>query len=198
MIRPAERFNVNIRPTEVAQLGRQPGWGLSMPVLLAAAAIVGAGIGGMIPGGGPLFRSEPAAVQTALDIGLDLAQIEPAAGPAAPPTPVADQGFRLITRAPDGAFYATAELDRVPVTVRLEPDRPDSLLVPNDAARLVPGGVAAASVRVSEMALNGRVAGPVELGVGKADLRTSVLGADFLRDYVVVEVDRDHVRLVAR
>ena len=152
----------------------------------------------MIPGGGLLFQSEPGAIQTALDTGLDLAadrargRAGRSAGPGRRP------GFRLITRAPDGAFYATAELDRVPVTVRLEPDRPDSLLVPDDAARLVPGGVAAASVRVSEMALNGRVAGPVELAVGKADLRTSVLGADFLRDFVVVEVDRDHVRLVAR
>ena len=83
-------------------------------------------------------------LQTAQVTGVDIAAIEPAAGPAKPMVVTESRECPLIARAPDGAFYATAALDRVPVTVRLEPDRPDSVLVPRDAARLVPGGVATA------------------------------------------------------
>jgi hypothetical protein len=193
MIRPAERFTVNVRPAEpMAQISRPSGWAWSMPSTLLAAALVGAAIGGVVPSGRPFSHSPETAVQTAQVAPDNVAQIEPAAGPAAA------SGAQLIARAPDGAFYTTAALDRVPVTMRLEPDRQVSLLVPRDVARLVPGGVITPTVRVSELALHGRVAGPVEVAVSDVDAPVSLLGADLLHDFDVVVVDRDHLRLVAR
>lgn len=199
MIRPAERFTVNIpQPEAMAESSRPLGWSLSLPTMLIAATIVGAGVGGIIPSGQPSFQALEPMLQTAQGTDVDLAAIEPAAGPAVSVGGAAEQDPMLIARAPDGAFYAMAALDRVPVTMRLDPDRPGSLLVPRDAARLVPGGVAQPTVRVAQLALHGHVAGPVEMVVGAADAPTSVLGADLLADFAVVEVDRDHVRLVAR
>jgi hypothetical protein len=197
MIRPAERFPVNIPPPATATNAPRPlSWSVSMPVMLIAAAIVGAGIGGTIPSGRALFHPSDTTLQTAWGSAVEMAAIEPAAGPTV--SSGANPALVLLTRAPDGAFYATAASDRVPLTMRLGPSRSDSVLAPGDAARLVPGGVAQMTVRVAELALHGHVSGPVEQAVAGESVATSVLGADLLQDFTVVEVDPDHLRLVAR
>ncbi len=82
-------------------------------MLIALAAILGAGIGGMLPSGwGP--ATSPA-----------LAAVAPRRGwlrPRSSPPP-AQAAPLLVPRAPDQHFYAPVLLDRIPVTMQLEPDR---------------------------------------------------------------------------
>ena len=149
MIRPAERFAVNITHDEPAlRLSRPSRWS-SLPMLIALAAVLGAGIGGMLPSGwGPATSAQLAAVAPG-EAGP--AAIEPAAGPGAP---------LLVPRAPDQHFYASVLLDRIPVTMQLEPAVPETRLSPGDAGRLSVGGAASSVVQVAEVDLGRRAARP--------------------------------------
>jgi hypothetical protein len=178
MIRPAERFPVNIAPDMASATMARPRVGRTAgPSLLMLALLVGAGIGGLLPTDGPDWQDADAA-------------IEPAAGPVAVP--------QEVVRAPDGAFYVSVTLDRVPLVVRLDPSSPTSELRPADAMRLAPAGRLAETIDVSELELGGRTRGPLTLPVAGADSPVSVLGADLLDGFGVSLADQDHLRLSAR
>ncbi len=183
MIRPAERFAVNIVRHEPAAAPLRRSGLLSLPMLVAVAAIAGIGLGGIMPAAwGP-----PSPVTAAHH--ADPAAIEPAAGPGA---------VLEVPRAPDRSFYAPVLFDRIPVTMRLAPDLPQSLLTPGDAGRLSVGGAAGGAVQVSVMELGPVRLGPVLLQLAPADAPTSVLGADLLDRLAVVTVDGERLRLAPR
>jgi hypothetical protein len=178
MIRPAERFPINIAPDMAAATMARPRAGRTAgPSLLMLALLVGAGIGGLLPTVGPDWQDADAA-------------IEPAAGPGLVP--------QEVVRAPDGAFYLSVALDHVPLVVRLDPSSPNSELRPADARRLAPAGGLAETIDVSELALGGRTRGPLTLPVAHADSPVSVLGADILDGFGVRQADQDHLRLSDR
>jgi hypothetical protein len=180
MIRPAERFAVNISRDEPAlRLARPSRWS-SLPILIGLAVVLGAGVGGVMPSGwAPAPRL--AAVAPAV--------IEPAAGPSA---------LLELPMAPDRRFYAPVLLDRIPVTMRLEPSTPRTLLSPSDAGRLSIGGAVSPVVEVAEIALGGSRLGPIRLQVGPPETDASVLGADLLDRLAVVAVDGALLRLTPR
>lgn len=178
MIRPAERFPINIAPDLASATMARPSAGRSAgPSLLMLALLVGAGIGGLLPTVGPDWQDADAA-------------IEPAAGPVLVP--------QDVVRAPDGAFYVAVALDRVPLVVRLDPSSPTSRLRPADADRLAPAGRLAETLVVRELALGGRTRGPLTLPVAHADSPVSLLGADILDGFGVSLADQDHLRLSDR
>jgi predicted aspartyl protease len=188
MIRPAERFSVNIVRPEFApepRLARARVHWQTAPLAIAVAALVGAAIGGIVPTGGPPGLGPAVVAATA----VDPAAIEPAAGPAAAAT---------VARAPDGAFYAAVGIDRVPIVMRLDPSREHSLLRSDDAVRLGDGSRADSRVRAAELELADRRTGPVEFAVGGAAEPASVLGADLLDRLAVVTVEGDRLRLGPR
>ena len=187
MIRPAERFAVNLTHDESAlRLSRPSRWS-SLPMLIALAAVLGAGIGGMLPSGwGPATSPQLAAVAPGE---ADPIAIEPAAGPGAP---------LLVPRAPDQHFYAPVLLDRIPVTMQLEPTVAETRLSPGDAGRLSVGGAASSVVQVAEVILGAARLGPVQLRVGPPDAAASVLGADILDRLAVVSVDGGRLSLSPR
>lgn len=178
MIRPAERFPVNITPEIAPTALAHPRTPLAGgPSLLVLALLVGAGIGGLLP----TLGTQP---QDAA------ATIEPAAGPEAVPPE--------LVRAPDGGFYVSATLDRVPLVVRLDPASPTSELRPADAMRLAPAGRLGSTLDVREVALGGRIRGPLTLHVAQADGPVSVLGADVLEGFGAELADQDHLHLPVR
>ena len=183
MIQRRERFAVNVAPAEPGprlQDSRPRLAPAAVPLMLAL--LLGAGIGGLVPTTVPPFGH------------LTDAGIEPAAGPD--PALVPDQ--LLVTRAPDGGFYLSAALDRVPVVVRLEPTRPHSVLRRDDAARLAPAGPIAPTLQVGQLALGGLLSGPVTLRVDHGDAPASILGADILDRFTIGGVDGDRLRLMGR
>ena len=185
MVRPAHRFAVNIvRDEPSLRPYRSARWS-SLPVLIGLAAVIGAGVGGMLPAG-----RDPAPRLAAVGPGeLAPARIEPAAGPAA---------ALLGPQAPDRSYYAPVLLDSVPVTMRLEPSASQTLLTPGDAGRLSVGGAAGPVVEVEELALGGSRLGPVRLGVGPGDAPASVLGSDILDRLAIVAVEQGRLRLSPR
>jgi hypothetical protein len=187
MIRPAERFAVNIRRHEpIAQPALRSAW-VSFPMVMALAAILGAGLSGIMPAG---RAPTPPAAQATLERAPAPAAIEPAAGPA---------NALDVTRAPDRRFYAPVLFDRVPVTMELAPQAHRTLLAPGDAGRLSVGRAAAAtSMQVEMMELGPVRHGPVVLQLGPADATTSVLGADLLDRLAVVAVEGERLRLTPR
>jgi hypothetical protein len=178
MIRPAERFAVNVIRREPAPFVA-PRRLSPLTTLALLAGLLGAGLGGILPAAWP-----PAPV---LQLAFAPAAIEPAAGPAA----VMD-----IPRAPDRRFYASVLLDRVPVTMELAPGASHSLLAPADAGRLAVGVAAGAAVPVTVLELGAARVGPVLLPVAGAP--ASVLGADILDRMAVLAVEGDRLRLTAR
>lgn len=182
MIRPAERFAVNIRRHEPAEPMVRSSW-LSLPTVVAIAAVLGAGLGVIMPA----TRSGP--TLATLDRAASPAAIEPAAGPGA---------VLEVTRAPDSRFYAPVLLDRVPVTMELAPQAPRTLLAPRDAGRLAVGGAAATEVAVHTLELGPVRHGPVVLQLGPAEAATSVLGADLLDRLALVGLDGERMRLTPR
>lgn len=187
MIRPAERFAVNIvRDEPSLRLSRPSRWS-SLPALVVLGCVLGAGVGGMLPSSwGPTPASRSAAV-AARDTGP--AAIEPAAGPIDP---------LVVPRAPDQRFYAPVLLDRIPVTMQLEPSAVQTRLSPSDAGRLSVGGAASSVVQVNEIALGATRLGPVRLQVGPPEAGTSMLGADILDRLAVVSVEGGRLRLTPR
>lgn len=182
MIRPAERFTVNIVRHEPVAAPSLPRRIATLPTVVVLAGVLGIGLGGILPAAwspGPQIR------EAALP--LAPAAIEPAAGP-----PALDVG-----RAPDRAFYAPVTLDAVPVTVRLAPEAPSSALTPADAGRL---GADAGDpgVPVAALALGPLRLGQILLPVGPAALPASVLGADILERAGVVTVEGDRLRITPR
>ena len=188
MIRPAERFNVNIVRPEIAPVPRlarvRVHW-QSAPVAVALAALVGSAIGGVVPTAWSPVPGPALVAGTA----VDAAAIEPAAGPAAAAT---------IARAPDGAFYAAVGIDRVPMVMRIDPSRERSMLSPHDAGRLGDGSRADGRVRIAELVLADRQAGPADLAVGSAAEPASVLDADLTEQLAVVTVEGDRLHLGPR
>ncbi len=189
MIRPAERFAVNIAHDEPGlTLSRRSPW-TSLPTMIALGAVLGAGIGGILPSSwGPVASPPPVAV-AASSAGSGLAAIEPAAGPT---------GAMTVPRAPDERFYAPVLLDSIPITMQLEPTTPGTRLSPSDARRLAIGGAAGSVVHVGELRLGATQIGPVALPVGSPDAATSILGAELLDRLAVVSVDGESLRLAPR
>jgi hypothetical protein len=187
MVRPAERFAVNIVSDEPAlRLSRPSRWS-SLPTLVALAAVLGAGVGGMLPSS---WEPAPAPRLAAVAPGEPApAAIEPAAGPTAP---------LEVPMAPDQRFYASVLLDSIPVTMQLEPAAARTLLSPSDAGRLSIGGAASSVLQVEEIALGATRLGPVQLQVGPPDGGASVLGADILDRLAVVSIDGGRLRLTPR
>lgn len=182
MIRPAERFAVNIVREEPALRLTRPARWASLPALVGLAVVLGIGAGGMLPARWPgMAALRPGAT--------DPAAIEPAAGPSAP--------LELVM-APDRHFYAPVLVDRVPVAMLLEPNAAETLLSPSDAGRLAVGGAAGPLVEVGEIALGGARLGPVRLRVGPPETGASVLGADLLDRLAVVAVEGERLRLSPR
>ena len=202
MIRPAERFTVNIvRPEPapapsfaVARARRIGGTGgVSAATFVALAAILGSAVGGFLPLGRSYFARPPVMAD-----GMDApGAIEPAAGPAGGGSVALESGL-VIPRAPDGFFYAAVGIDRVPIAMRLEPAKADSSLSPSDAARLGGGSRAGHALRVAEVMLAGRRTGPVELAVGPDARAPSVLGTGLLDRLADVVVEGDSLRLSPR
>lgn len=182
MIRPAERFAVNIVREEPAPRLALPSRWSSLPALVVLAVLLGVGAGGMLPSRWP-------ATATRQPNASDPAAIEPAAGPAAP--------LELVM-APDRRFYAPVLIDRVPVTMQLAPGAAQTLLSPGDAGRLSVGGAAGPMVEVAEIALGAARLGPVQLRVGPPETGASVLGADLLDRLAVVAINGGRLRLSPR
>ena len=172
MIRPAERFAVNIPPTTSRRCGSsRPSRWSSLPMLIALAAVSGAGIGGMLPvglgtgdvaptGGGRPRRADPAA-------------IEPAAGPG--------RAAAGVARAPDRRFYAPVLLDRIPVTMQLEPDRRGDAAEPGRRRQAVGRRCGERrSCRWPRSPWAPRGSARCSCGSGRPTLRHPVLGADML------------------
>src|SRR3954452_7859564 len=138
MIRPAERFNINIvapEPRPAPRVTRAWTSPASAATVVALAAILGSAVGGFLPMGRIYFERSPVLAGT---VGNPVG-IEPAAGP--PTGPLVDAvASLLIPRAPDGSFYAAVAIDQVPIAMRVEPFQPDSSLSPHDAARLAGSG----------------------------------------------------------
>jgi hypothetical protein len=196
MIRPAERFNINIvtpEPRPAPRLTRAWTSPASATNAVALAAILGSAVGGFVPTGRAYFERSPVLAGT---VG-DPVGIEPAAGPPAG-QPVAAAASVVIPRAPDGSFYAAVAINQVPVAMRLEPFQPNSSLSPHDAARLAGSGHARHAVRVAELSLAGRHLGPVEIAVGPGADAPSVLGAGLLNRLAEVAVEGDALRLSLR
>jgi hypothetical protein len=196
MIRPAERFNINIvapepRPTpRVTRAWTSPA---SAATVVALAAILGSAVGGFLPMGRIYFERSPVLAGT---VGNPVG-IEPAAGP--PTGQLVDAvASLLIPRAPDGSFYAAVAIDQVPIAMRVEPFQPNSSLSPHDAARLAGSGHAKHAVRIAELSLAGRHLGPVELAVGPSADAPSVLGASLLDRLAEVAVEGETLRLTPR
>ncbi len=186
MIRPAERFAVNILRHEPGMPSLRRSSVVSLPLLVALAAVTGIGLGGVIPatlGPATTVAMSPLAGRT------DPAAIEPAAGPAA---------VLEVPRAADRRFYAPVLFDRIPVTMELAPETPETLLAPGDAGRLSVGGAAGAVVQVAEMALGTARLGPVELRLGPATAASSVLGRDLLDRLAVITIEGERLRLTPR
>lgn len=185
MLRPAERFPVNI-VHQGDYIGPQPPIFRPSPLTLALlATILGVGMGGLLPAAwgpapyhaGPrLAGSEPG-----------LALIEPAAGPT---------GGLSVPRAADRGFYAPVLLDGIAVTMRLGPDTLASSLAERDARLLATANAASRTITVEQMRLGGMIAGPLTLAVSDADV--SVLGADLLRRFGPVRTDDRQLTLGAR
>jgi hypothetical protein len=191
MVRPTERFTVNVRNEEqpAPRLSRstsRPSTG----TVVVAAAVLGTGIGGLLPAAWAPAPSAPELVAV-LPAAPDLAGIEPAAGPAG--------GEMVVARVPDDAFYVPVFLDQVPLTMRLDPAAARTSLSAHDAGRLATGsdrGVA--GVRVGEVRLGPARVGPVSLPVDAIGLPASVLGADLLDRLAVVAPDGERLRLTPR
>ena len=182
MIRPAERFAVNIRRQEPVEAMARSSW-LSLPTVVAIATMLGAGLGVVVP------ATRPGPTIATMDRAPGPAAIEPAAGPAT---------ALEIARAPDRRFYAPVLLDSVPVTMELAPQAPRTLLAPSDAGRLAVGGAAASAVEIRTLELGPVRHGPVLLQLGPAGSATSVLGADLLDRLAVVGLDGERMRLTPR
>jgi hypothetical protein len=184
MLRPAERFSVNIVRRD-EYIGPQPSvFRLSPLTLVVLAAILGTGLGGVLPAAwGP--ASDRAGV-TLARLASDPAYIEPAAGPA---------GGLAVPRAADRGFYAPVLLDSIAVTMRLAPDTTASSLAARDARLLAAPDLAAGPITIGRMRLGGVVAGPLTLPVSDAD--ASVLGADLLEQFGTVRIDDRQLTLSA-
>ena len=202
MIRPAERFTVNIvRPEPapapslaVVRAGRIASAGrVTAATFVALAAILGSAVGGLVPLGRSYFARPPAMAGNMDAPGA----VEPAAGPAGGGSFALESGL-VIPRAPDGFFYAAVGIDRVPIAMRLELAKADSSLSASDAARLAAGSRSGHAVRVAEVTLAGRRTGPVELAVGSDGQASSVLGTGLLDRLAGVVVEGDLLRLSPR
>ena len=202
MIRPAERFTVNIvrpEPTPAPSLamvraGRMGSAGrVSAASFVALAAILGSAVGGFVPLGRSYF-AHPPVMAGSMDIP---GAVEPAAGPADGGSFAPESGL-MIPRAPDGFFYAAVGIDRVPIAMRLELAKADSSLSPSDAARLAAGSRSGHALRVAEVTLAGRRTGPVELAIGSDGQASSVLGAGLLDRLASVVVEGNSLRLSPR
>ncbi|MGD9512368.1 MAG: hypothetical protein AB7I59_22595 [Geminicoccaceae bacterium] len=185
MLRPAERFSVNVVHQD-EYIGPQPPiFRPSALTLVTFAAILGIGMGGLLPAAwGPApYRAAPSLA----DVESGLALIEPAAGPA---------GGLAVPRAADRAFYAPVLLDGIAVTMRLGPESPGSVLAGRDARLLAAAQAGSAEVAIQRMHLGGLTAGPLTLPV--VDAEVSVLGADLLQRFGSVRVDDRQLTLGAR
>lgn len=176
MVRPAERFSVNMAHQD-DYIGPQPPIFRPSPLTLVVfAAILGVGAGGLLPAAWWPAPYDAGPKQAGAEGGLAL--IEPAAGPAA--------GL-AVPRAADRGFYAPVLLDGIALTMRLGPDAPASALAARDARRLAAVVDASGAITVDRMRLGGMVAGPLTLPVSDAEV--SVLGADLLRRFGPIRVD---------
>lgn len=185
MLRPAERFPVNIVPQD-DYIGPQPPIFRPSPLtLVALAAVLGVGMGGVLPAAwGPApYRAEPPLAGMSPELTL----VEPAAGPT---------GGLAVPRAADRGFYAPVLLDGIAVTMRLGPEAPASSLARRDARLLAAADPGSGTVTVERLRLGGLTAGPLTLPVSDAD--GSVLGADLLRRFGPIRVEDRQLTLGAR
>lgn len=186
MIRPAERFSVNI-VRETPALARSRPLHPSPAALVVLAAVLGIGAGGLAPTSWMAAPERQHATLAPAGSERGLAAIEPAAGPSAP---------LVLQRAPDAAFYAAATLDGVPVTVRLATDEPGSSLTVADARRL--GATAPTAIEIAELRLGAARVGPIVLPTEQGGAAVSVLGADVLERLGAVTVDSQRLTLTPR
>lgn len=185
MLRPAERFSVNIVRRD-EYIGPQPSAFRPSPLtLVVLAAILGTGVGGVLPAAWGPASDRAGVTQARLGRGPTL--IEPAAGPV---------GGLTVPRAADRGFYAPVLLDGIAVTMRLAPDSAASFLAARDARLLVAPDVAAGPITVDRMRLGSVVAGPLTLPVSDAD--ASVLGADLLERFGPIRIDERQLTLGTR
>lgn len=183
MLRPAERFSINIVHRDEYIGPQRPIFRPSAPTLALLAAILGAGLGGLMP----LWRQDAPtriAVQTAPPSAL--AAIEPAAGPTAP---------FVVQQAADRGFYAPVLLDGIAVTMRLMPESTASSLSRSDARRLA-GDASWHPLQLAQLRLGPAATGPVTLPVAGAE--SSVLGADLLGRLGAVRIDGARLSLLPR
>jgi hypothetical protein len=185
MLRPAERFSVNILHKD-DYVGPQPPIFRPSPMtLVVLATILGVGMGGLLPAAWGPAPYQSAAVRAGAE--GDLARIEPAAGPSV--------GL-AVARAADRGFYAPVLIDGITVTMRLGPDMPSSTLAGRDARLLAAAGEASPTVTVARLGLGGMMLGPLTLPVAEAEI--SVLGADLLQRFGTLSVDERQLTLGAR
>jgi hypothetical protein len=189
MIRPAERFSVNMA-REAPALAR-PSQSLrpSPMALVVLAAALGIGAGGLAPTGWLTAPEHQHAALAPAVTERGLAAIEPAAGPPA---------ALVLQRAPDAAFYTPVTLDGVPVTVRLVADAPGSALTVADARRLSPAATLPSVSEIAELRLGAARLGPVVLPTDRGGATVSVLGADVLDRLGTVAVEGQRLTLTPR
>ena len=183
MLRPAERFSVNIVHRDEYIGPQPPVFRPSAPTLAILAAILGAGLGGLMP----LWRQD-LPIRTALPTvpPSALAAIEPAAGPTVP---------FVVQQAADRGFYAPVLLDGIAVTMRLAPEASASSLTRSDARRLA-HDASWHPLQLAQLRLGPAATGPVTLPVTDAD--ASVLGADLLDRLGAVRIDGARLTVLPR
>lgn len=183
MLRPAERFAVNIVHQDEYIGPRRPIFRPSAPTLAILAAIVGAGLGGLMP-----LWHQDASIPMAMRATAPpaLAAIEPAAGLTVP---------LIVQQAADRGFYAPVLLDGIAVTMKLAPESPSSSLSRSDAGRLA-GDASWHPLQLAQLRLGPAAAGPITLPVADAD--ASVLGADLLGRLGTVSINGARLTLLPR
>ncbi|MFO1050321.1 MAG: hypothetical protein U1E52_20780 [Geminicoccaceae bacterium] len=183
MLRPAERFSVNVIHRDEYIGPQRPIFRPSAPTLAILAAILGTGLGGLMP----LWRQDlPTRMAVPTAPPSALAAIEPAAGPTAP---------FVVQQAADRGFYAPVLLDGIAVTMRLAPESSSSTLTPSDARRLVGDG-SWHPLQLAQLRLGPAATGPVTLPVADAD--ASVLGADLLDRLGAVRIEGARLTVLPR
>ena len=187
MIRPAERFAVNITQDEPAlRLSRPSRWS-SLPMLIALAAVLGAGIGGMLPSGwGPAMSPQLAAV---------------APGRRRPRCDRTRRRPRCAAAGAEGtgsALLCTGAARPGPGHDAARAHRRGDPPEPGRRWQAVGRGCGELGLQVAEVALGAARLGPVQLRVGPPDAAASVLGADILDRLAVVSVDGGQLSLSPR
>lgn len=117
----------------------------------------------------------------------------------------------VLSRAGDGHFYATLEVNRAPVLFVLDTGATNIVLSKEDARRAgfnlddlrftgramtANGVVGTAAVTLDQMVFEGRVDTRVRASVNEGELDTSLLGMAYLNRFSTIEISGDRLRLV--